>query len=94
MPPSPGLGLTATFREQADTLQLIEADALEGWWEYHSRTRDKSATGYARFKRGRLSAIVTLDALAELETLVGTERACAWLELALAKARAEAETAP
>ena len=68
------------------------AKSLEGWWTYYARTRDKSPSGYERFKRGRLSAIATLDCLAELETLVGTKRTHTFLEKALAKARAEAET--
>ena len=82
-------GLTASFREQADALKLIDREALEGWFAYYSRTRDKSAAGYSAFKRGRLSAIVTLDTLAELETLVGTERTVAFIKAALAKARAK-----
>jgi hypothetical protein len=64
-----------TFAEQHAALQLASREALDGWWEYYSRTRDKSPTGYPRFKRTREAAEQTLARLAAIEEVVGYDKA-------------------
>jgi hypothetical protein len=63
-----------TFAEQYEALNLASREALDGWWEYFSRTRDKSPTGYPKFKRTREAAELTLARLAAIEAVVGYDK--------------------
>jgi hypothetical protein len=62
-----------TFAEQLEVLRTMSREALEGAWDYYSRTRDKSPTGYPKFRKARLDAEQTIERLAAIEEVVGYE---------------------
>jgi len=69
-----------TFARQSEALKISEEQALEGFF-YFTRTRGEKAEKYPDYVKARREASRTLDRLAKLADLIGSdEQLSGWLD--------------